>query len=232
LSAVPTCGRQASTAVGIDPGRRRAYHDNEPLQEDAIMTSMPNLRWEVTNALVAEGFRRGRRVHRKPIDEEWSLLVDTGVIGKESDIAPAAGLRSEQVERLLRELCALPSGGDPSGTVGANVGYIVDGEYRSWLRLPGGSPVTVEEVVGTIHAALDRLARYANLDRLDAAWAELPDTRLDPSTPYRRVIVRFLLDDRPGVDRELAAAQDAYCFRDDEICADFQAFRGRLLARL
>lgn len=38
--------------------------------------------------------------------EEWSLLVDTGVIGKESDIAPAAGLRSEQVERLLRELYA------------------------------------------------------------------------------------------------------------------------------
>jgi hypothetical protein len=42
---------------------------------------------------------------------------------------------------------------------------------------------------------------------------------LDPSTPYRRVIVRFLLGDRPGVERELVAAQEVYRLRDDEMSA-------------
>lgn len=186
-----------------------------------------NLRREVTNALVAEGFVRGKRVHRKPLDGEWSLLVDTGEIGKATDIAPYAGLRCASVERLLLDLCQLPPSEDTS-TAGANVGYVLGGEYRSWLPLPGGPPVTVEEVVTTIHAALDRLAGYRRLDLLQAAWKTIPDSRLDPSHAYRRVIVQYLLGDETGLQRELAAAEDAYCFRDDDICADFRAFRERL----
>jgi len=189
-----------------------------------------NLRREVTDALVAEGFARGRFMHRKPLDDGWSLLVDTGAVGKATDIAPYTGLQYTPVEKLLQELCGLsPSEG--AGTVGANAGYILDGVYRSWMPRPQ-APVAVAEVLDTIHAALDRLMAYQSLDRLPAAWAELPDTRFDPACAYRQVIVQFLRNDRAGIDRELAAAQEVYCVRDDEICADFQAFRERLLFRL
>jgi hypothetical protein len=186
-----------------------------------------NLRRDVTNALVSEGFIRGKRVHRKPLDDEWSLIVDTGEIGRATDIAPYAGLRCASVERLLLDLCQLPPSQDTS-TVGANVGYVLGGEYRSWLPLPGGPAVTVDEVLTTVHAALDRLAGYRSIDLLPAAWDAIADSRLDPSHAYRRVIVQRLAGDEAGLQRELAAAEDTYCFRDDEICADFKAFRERL----
>lgn len=194
-----------------------------------------NLRRDVSSALVADGFVRGKRIHIKRIDADWSLLVDTGAIfqgtiGQSKDIAPGVGLRHDRVEQLLQQLCGLPPSAD-SGTVWANAGYIVDGTYRAWLPpfAPGMPPVTVEEVVAVIRAALTRLSGYLDLARVPAAWEDIRETQADPACAYRRVVVQLLLRDPAGVQRELARAEHHYCIRDDEIAADFRAFRDRTL---
>src|ERR1700704_1982432 len=73
------------------------------------MATKLNLRREVTSALVADGFVRGKRVHVKRVDDEWSLLVDTGEIGKKQGIAPVIGIRHDRGERRLRERRDLPA---------------------------------------------------------------------------------------------------------------------------
>jgi hypothetical protein len=195
-----------------------------------------NLRRDVSSALVADGFVRGKRVHVKRVDADWSLLVDTGTvfkgeIGQSKDIAPGVGIRHEGVEQLLQQLCSLPASAD-SGTVWANAGYIVDGKYRAWLPpfAPGMPPVTVDEVLAVIRAALTQLSGYLALERVPAAWEDIRETQSDPACAYRRVVVQLLLRDTAGVQRELSRAEHHYCIRDDEIAADFRAFRDRVFA--
>lgn len=196
------------------------------------MATELNLRREVTDALVAEGFKRGKRVHLKRVDDDWNLLVDTGDVGKRQGITPWVGIQSRTVERLLQELLDLPAYAF-SGTVAANVGYIVDGAFRQWMPpiVPGMPEVSVDEVLDLIRAGLDRLSGYCRLDRLPAAWEAMPQTQSDPSCAYRRVLVQLLLGDAGGVERELGRAEAEYCRRDDEICATFRRFRESVLAR-
>lgn len=183
------------------------------------------LRRDVSAALVRDGFTRTRAAHQRRLDDDFSLLVDTGRIGKQVDISPFVGLRSDRLERLLIELRDLPQY-DYAASVVANVGYVVDGNYRSWRP-----PSTAEEVYDAIRVALDRLRGYASLDRLDDAWREVRAADANPSTGYRRVVLALLQRDRPALERALERAEAEYCARDDEICANFRTFRERVLAR-
>lgn len=122
------------------------------------MGSDMNLRSEVSKSLVAHGFKRAGHMHLRRLDSEFSLWVDTGPIGKRSDIAPFVGLRHDSVETLCGELLGVPDD-LVVGTVGANVGYVLSGEYRWW-----DSPSSASEVVQGILSALERLRPFASLE--------------------------------------------------------------------
>jgi hypothetical protein len=163
-------------------------------------------------------------VHSRGGDDDFSYLVDTGEITEGPDITPFVGIRSERVERLMAELRGRVSHPD-AATVSANVGYLIDGVFRSW-----SPPATPEEVLAAIHAGLERLGAYLSVERLARAWDDIAAAAADPSAGYRRVVVRILLADPPGVLAQLRAAGHEYCRRDDEVCADFRSFRRRVLA--
>jgi hypothetical protein len=180
------------------------------------------LRRDVSAALVRDGFTRTRAAHQRRLDDDFSLLVDTGPIGKQVDISPFIGLRSDRLEQAMIELRDLPPY-DFAATVTANVGYVVDGTYRSW-RPPSGA----DEVYDAIRVALDRLQGYASLGRLPDAWREIPAADANPSTGYRRVVLALLQGDRAALHSALDLAEAEYCAHDDEICAKFRVFQERV----
>jgi hypothetical protein len=162
-------------------------------------------------------------MHRRELTAGVAQLVDTGETGRKTDISPWVGLRFEPVESLLTELCDLPPY-DFGGTVAANVGYILNGEYQAWRP-----PATAAIVIDAIDSALQILDRYRELDRLEHAWTDIRAADSDPNTGYRRVIVQMLLGDRAGVDARLTHAETIYCSRANEICDRFREFRTRVL---
>jgi hypothetical protein len=183
-----------------------------------------NLRREVSNALVARGFRREGRMHLLRVDENFSLWVDTGPLGERSDIAPFVGVRHDGVEQQVSELLGL-SADDWVGTVGANVGYVLGDEYKSWEP-----PRELEEVLRTIDSALERLRPLLSLDKLPRAW-EIKGAK-DPSWRYREIVILLLRGERQSALDRLDAARAEMCQQKDEICEQFQAFAQRVQARL
>ncbi len=115
------------------------------------MVNKQNLRKEVSDALVVEGFKRSDRVHSLRVDGDFSLWVDTGPIGSRVDIAPFIGIRHDGIKTLRAELLR-STVISVSGTVGANVGYVLGRGYLSWVP-----PTSAVEVVSTIQMGLERL---------------------------------------------------------------------------
>jgi len=183
------------------------------------------LRKQVSDALRARGYKRiDRSVHLLRLDADFSLAVNTGVVGLAADIAPFIGLRSDSVEAARAELMALPE--YPSTlTVAANVGYVLDGVYRAW---PPGSP---SDLLPMIDAGLDALRPFASLSNLGSAFG-IKGIAESPGTPYVAVVVALLLKDRASVFSALNRARSAFCSQPDEVCDQFLAFESRVLQRL
>lgn len=181
-----------------------------------------NLRRDVSNALVALGYRRHERMHHLRLSESFSFWVDTGPITGGPDIAPFVGLRSVEVEDLVSKLMNLSSD-EWVGTLGANVGYVLGGDYRSW-QSPGDAP----EVIAGINQALERLRPHAHLTSLGRAWDIVG--REDPSYWYRALAVACLTEQAPDeINRLTDTARSDLCATDDEVCEQFREFESRFV---
>jgi hypothetical protein len=183
-----------------------------------------NLRKGVSTALVKAGYRRDDRMHHLAIAPGVSFWVDTGPLGKRDDIAPAVGLRHDEIEHLLADLMELPRD-EWVGTAGANVGYVLGQQYRHWQ-----SPSTVSEVIETIEAAKARLTALGRVEQLPDVWQIVG--RDDPWWRYREIVALFLAGDRESISGRLAEASKVFCKRQDEICEQFATFSRQLTARL
>ena len=187
---------------------------------------MTTLRKHVSDSLRAIGYRRlEKSVHLLSLDADFSLWVNTGVVGLATDIAPYIGLRSHSVEEARGALMDLPDC-PTTVTVGANVGYILDGHYRAWSA--GSDPA---EILSTITAGLEKLRPFASLSALPGAF-HFRGVAGSPGTPYVAVVVALLLQDRPTVITRLEDARRVYCSRPDEVCEQFRGFEARVHARL
>jgi len=180
-----------------------------------------NLRGEVSKALVNRGFRRDGRTHLLRVDKEFSLGVDTGPLGKRSDIAPFVGIRNDKVECLLTTLLDVPED-EWSWTVGANVGYVLGDGYQWWEP-----PAPPEDALRSIDAALTRLEEFLSLSELPKLWEEIQGTR-DPSWRYRQIIILFLQGKRDMGLQALEESRQEFCKNEDEICDQFRGFEQRL----
>lgn len=158
------------------------------------------------------------------VDDSFSFGVDTGPLGNRSDIAPFVGIRHDGVQQLRAELMGSP-GSQWSGTVSANVGYVLGEEYRWWEP-----PTPPEEVLRAIHLALDRLRPFLGLDKLPGAW-EIQGAKV-PGWRYTEITVHLLRGDRQLVLERLEAARSEFCKREDEICEQFRGFEQRVKSRL
>jgi hypothetical protein len=183
-----------------------------------------NLRREVSNGLVARGFRRQGRVHSLRVNEQFSLWVDTGPLNRRPDIAPFVGIRHEQVELLCAELLDLPSD-EWTGTVGANVGYVLSGEYKWWQP-----PAQAVEVISAIEESLERLKLFLSLERLPEVW-KIRGTNA-PGWHYGLITSLSLAGRHADAMSQLDAAKAELCNNDDPVCEQFRGFEKRLRSRL
>jgi hypothetical protein len=146
-------------------------------------------------------------------------------MGSRTDIAPYVGIRSDAVEHAKAELMSLADD-DWIGTVGANVGYVLGGEYRWW-----NEGASVQPIVDDILAALEWFRPYmtlktiADVFRLD--WASR-----NPGAPYAMVVIALLNGNPSLVAKQLADAESIFCERADEVCDQFRAFETRVRERL
>jgi hypothetical protein len=163
---------------------------------------MVTLRKQVSDALVRLGYRRHGRAHVRRIDDDFSVCVDTGPIGSRADIAPYVGVRSDAVERARADLMSLPDD-EWTGTVGANVGYVLGGEYRWW-----NEGARVQPILDDILGALEWLQPYMSLktiaDVFTFEWASR-----NPGAPYALVVIALLNGDPTLVAHRLAHAGDS-----------------------
>jgi len=177
------------------------------------------LRKQVSVALIARGFRRDGRMHLRRATSDISFWVDTGPLGNRTDIAPYLGIRSDAVEDAFGRWLGVPPD-DFVGTFGGNVGYVLGGEYCSFQP-----PSTAEEVLEVIDQGLARYEPFLSLERLPQAdaVAHIPD----PGRSYRMVVIHALLRNLPAARSALVKAEQEYCCRDDEVCAQFRGFAQR-----
>ena len=186
---------------------------------------MKTLRKQVSEALVSRGFERDRRAHRKRVDADFWLCVDTGVIGPIADIAPFVGFRSDAVEDARADLMGLPRDPWVASAIG-NVGYVLGGEYKHWL---GGTAPAL--VVDTIFKGLDAVEPFMSLPTIDGVFAHRW-AFASPGAPYVLVVAALLNGDARLVQRRLADAEARLCAQQDEVCEQFQEFKARVLERL
>ena len=180
-----------------------------------------NLRQEVSKILVGRGFRRKDRMHLLQVDKDFYYWVDTGPLEKRSDIAPFVGIRHDGVETLFAEFLGVPKD-DSSGTVGANVGYVLQEGYLSWG--PSSEP---KEVLNKIDEALERYKPFISLGKLMGAWDVAAIA--DPNRPYREIVILVIQEDYEGALNRLEAARKIFCKEADEICEQFKGFEERVL---
>lgn len=191
----------------------------------AVKKHMTTLRKQVSDALCQQGYRRRGRGHLRRVDTDFSLCVDTGPLGPRKDIHPFVGIRSDCVERAVFELMGLEQD-DWTATVGANVGYVLNGEYRWWDE---GAPV--QEILDAIDAALARFRPYMHLTTLAGAF-KFQGAAENPGKPYTLVVIALLNRDANLVARLLADAEAILCARPDAVCDQFKDFEMRVTKRL
>lgn len=187
------------------------------------MPKPQGLRKRVSAALVAQGFKRHGRMHLMRVDDDFSFWVDTGTLGFNQDIAPFLGVRCDLLENTLQDLLGTPR--DPlNGSFGGNVGYVLDGKYRSWH-----APISEPEVLEAIERGLARYRPFLSIDRL--LDAEAVAGIKDPGRAYRIVVVHLLQGNLPAARIALEEAEREYCEQDDEICQQFREFVLRAKSR-
>jgi len=200
---------------------------------------MATLRKQVSDALCAQGYRRRGRAHLLRVDDDFSFCVDTGIPGPRTDIAPYVGIRSELVESTRSELMALEHD-EWVGTAGANVGYILEGEYRYW-----DTGTSAQLVLDRISSALDKFRPFMSLATLHQAFS-FRGAAENPGTPYALVVIALLNGDTDLVAGRLAEASRIFCGtslpteaplpdserRLDEVCDQFREFEARVRLRL
>ena len=162
-------------------------------------------------------------MHLRRIDSEFSFWVDTGPLGRREDVSPFAGLRSDMVETLFADFLGLSR--DPYvGTVGANVGYLLEGDYRSW-----SPPDTLTQVMEVTWAALERMRPFASMSTLEGAW-QVKATMADPGAVYRLSIMAVISGDHAKLRERLEHARQRECAQENGVCEQFRAFEARLMA--
>jgi hypothetical protein len=183
-----------------------------------------NLRNSVSRALVATGYRRNGRLHQLRLNEDFSFWVDTGPLGTRPDIAPFVGIRHDPTQQLRSRL--RQNSDDPwVGTVGANVGYVLQLGYKSWEP-----PSETADVMSSICSATERLTDFLNVNTLPNVWM-IEGTRA-PGWHYNYICALVLKNDVLAVERALDAANSELCRTSNEVCDEFQDFKLRLQAAL
>jgi hypothetical protein len=182
------------------------------------------LRRAVSEALLARGFRRHGRMHHLRLQPGVSFWVDTGPVGKRTDIAPFVGIRFDDIERVVGELMELPFDAWV-GTAGANVGYVLGQGFKQWEP-----PTAPEVVIEAIDAALQRLQSFASIQDLPSLWDLV--SRDDPWWRYREMAALLIQGDRELIARRLEEAEDEFCRTEGGMCDQFHAFARQMRARI
>lgn len=183
-------------------------------------------RREIAEILKQSGFRLVEGVLRKDLDSEWSILVALGPLNRREDASVTVGLRSESVQKALSGLDGLEDF-PYVATAAADLGYVLGGTFKIW-----SPPETPQLVVENIHAGLDRIRPFAELERLLDAFDAFPAMEAMPSAHYVMVVIELLRGRPVEVERQLAAAEKLYCRKDNDVCADFRAFEARVRQQL
>ena len=186
-----------------------------------------NLRRTISDTLVGLGYRRSGRMHRRDVDREFSLIVDTGRPGPPAGVHPFLFLRHDGVQRLASEFLGLRTD-KYVGTIGANPGCILDGTYRFWGVLSG--PDVVPDVIALIEQSSEILLRYASLERLPEAW-KLDWVPKDASR-FSLATIYMLLGGRPRLSAVLAEGELYDCQAEGALCDQFRRFQRNLLAHM
>ena len=159
-------------------------------------------------------------------DESFSHVIGVGPLNQRTDIHPQAGLRCHAVEYEMKSLLDLPE--SPfAATIGANVGYVLDGQYRYFEP-----PTTAANVLDVIDAALRVLDRYRSPEAIPRGLDEVRAVDANPSTGYRRVVAYYLMGDTAGMEEALERARAEYTRHPgDEIAERFSEFERRIQER-
>lgn len=192
--------------------------------KDNKMIKSRNLRREVSTELVRRGYRRTDRMHMLPVLPDWKFWVDTGPLGKRADICPYVGVRYDSLEAAVSELLSLPLD-ETVGTLGANIGYVLTGNYRQWSE-----DSTSEEVLCAVDSAFALLRPLMDPHKLSEGWKM--EAARDPLWRYREIALLVLQKDAVHAKARLELARTEYCRRDDSLAAQFRAFEERVLCRL
>jgi len=183
------------------------------------------LRRELAALLQDRGYRGKHGAFGLRLDESFSFVVGVGPLNRRTDIHPAVGLRCHPVEDSMTSLRGLPDA-PFAATIGANVGYVIDGEYRYFQP-----PTVATEVLDAIDAGLRVLDRYRSLEAIPRGLDEVRAADANPSTGYRRVVVYYLIGDAADMEAALKLARTEYMKNPgDEIAHQFIEFEKRLRA--
>ncbi len=100
--------------------------------------------------------------------------------------------------------------------MGLNVGLLLPADEQN---------TTSQAVLADIHAASQRLEPYCRIERLAAAWREIPAAASSPSVGYAGVVVQLLLGVPGKVLEELDNAEREYCRNRTRSVRTFSASR-------
>lgn len=181
------------------------------------------LRSEVAARLRADGFVGKGGTYRRDEGGGFFSIVDVGPLSKRPDISPHIGMRYEPLERLHGQLRDLPDSPNAE-SYGANVGYVVHGDFRAW-----SPPTTSDEVLDAIRDGFNVLSGYMSLELIPVALERVPAAIANPSARYRMVLVPFMLRREEQVRAALDQARIEYCRHEDTICEKFRRFESRIL---
>lgn len=194
-------------------------------KEGCTVIKKSNLRREVSNALVTRGYVRDGRMHLKRLTADLSWVVDTGPLERGDDVAPFVGIRHDGLENLVAALLDVPLD-RTIASVGDNVGFLLNGEYQSWHR-----GQKVDDVLGAIALAQERLLPYLSLKNLARVW-DVTSRTVDPAWRYREIALLLLLGDSQRVPARLDEARAHFCRYEDEVCDQFRDFERRVQQHL
>jgi hypothetical protein len=159
-------------------------------------------------------------MHLKHLTRDFSWVVDVGPLGSGEDVAPFVGIRHDGLEALLATLLGVPLD-RTIASVGDNVGYLLEGNYRSWRPIQ-----SAEDVLNAITVAQEKLLPYLSENNMARVW-DLTSRTADPAWRYREVALLILLGDSQHVQAKLHEARAHFCKFDDEVCEQFRDFERR-----
>lgn len=188
------------------------------------MAARSTLRRAVSDALVARGYEREDQLLRRPIDDEFTWVVDTGPLDRGPDISPYIGLRHERAHKVFSECIELYDSGFVA-TGGSNLGYVLGHGFRTWHE-----PTTPEALIAEIEKGQEVLAQFLSLARMP----DIYDIRgaKGPGYHFKLAAIYFVLDDYARVRDWLAEGERTDCRVPGGVCEQFRRFERNLEARM